>query len=620
MKAFTLTFASLLLILSSWATAKETAEALDLRRIAPQDAHLVVYARHNPERDYQRPLFANVLHKFREEKLGERFLKIITSRMSEAELAKAQGVIDEFHAALEPVLKDSDWVCKETVVAQIMQFPSNQTLVAMRFQEGGAEKLETCFKNLLELVEKYSKGKVPTSTSQFEDTQITTMGIPAEANFQPSLARKGDVLFFSTTRPLLTSALAALEDETAISKFDDPRLVEALKHLPVPEDGLTFFDGKMLFSKMRSLGDFVRQQQGANNNKENLARFDKIFNLVMDEISVIDYEVTVGTTEGHENRSVVLGRYPDGAEATLLGKLALDGKPFEDWQSWIPVDAEGYCLSSGVRLHAAYEHLMEILNTQFPETQEALQKFAEVQDQIDLHLDKDLFQSFSGESVSVTLPSAGGGQESVTAIHCTNPARIQELLHRLVKTLSQIPALESQQLALVETPGLEGFETLNASILAAFNLKPVIGFHEDWFMIGSNASAIERVLAARAGTAERIVGSAHFAKFNLAVPDAVNSLSYTDLHAAIHNGSDMIRKIGGIAPLLLGMASANTNAEQLKPVTELIALLPSVANVIEKFDFYDSKLTTVTEGPMPRTYLKQSVTLIEVPETTSEVE
>ncbi|QEG34516.1 hypothetical protein [Bythopirellula goksoeyrii] len=620
MKAFTASLAFFLLIASQGAYTQETAVELDLRRIAPQDAHLVVYARHNPERDYQRPLFANVWSKFKEEKLGDRFLKIITSRMSEKDLTQAQSVIDEFRAALEPLSNVAIWDCEEVVVAQVMQFPSNQSLVALRLPEGSAPEFEATFKNLFALVEKYSEGKVPLSTIQHGETQILSMGLPAEVPLQPSCARIDDVVFFSTSQSMLTTALSALEDENAVSKFDDPRLVEALKHLPTPEDSLTFFDGKQLFSKLRGLGDFIRQQSKANNNEENLARFNHIFNLVMDEVSVIDYEVTVETTDGHENRSDSLGRYEEGAENTLIGQLALGGKPFEDWQSWIPADAEGYTLSSGVRLHAAYDHLMEILNSQFPETKDALQKFAEVQDQIDLHLDKDILQSFSGESVSVTLPSEGGGQENFTAIRCTNPERIRDLLHRLIQGLSQIPALESQQLALVESESLDGFETLNASILGAFNLKPVIGFHDSWLMIGSNANTIERVLAARAGEAERIGTSEHFAKFHLPAQDAVQSLSYTNLRASIENGADMIRKVGGIAPLFLGMVGGNANTDQLKPVTEIIALLPSVANVVEEFDFYDSKLSLVKEGPMPRTYLKQSVTLIEVPEATSEAE
>jgi hypothetical protein len=185
----------------------------------------------------------------------------------------------------------------------------------------------------------------------------------------------------------------------------------------------------------------------------------------------------------------------------------------------------------------------------------------------------------------------------------------------LVGSLASIPALETQQIALKETEDLPGFETLNASMLAAFNVKPVIGFHGEWMMVGSSKDAIERVLAAYDGKAATITSSEQFEKFDLPVQDTVSSLSYTDLHAGIHNGADVIRKIGGVAPMFVGMAAKEAKAEQLQVVSELLALLPSVANVVEEFDFYDASLTTVSEGPLPDSFLKQSVTLIEVPAT-----
>ena len=604
-----------ILLLAPSVSAQPTAVEVDLRRIVPQEAHLAIHARHNPERDYQRPLFAEVWNQFKAERLDERFLEIFTSRMSTGDLADAEAVIDEFYAALEPVLEVSVWDAQESVVAQRMVLMTNQSLVAMRLPPGNAAKIETAFKNLVAMAEQHSDGKIPTGSETVEGIEITFLSLPPQVPLQPACARIEDVVLFSTSKTWLASAIRALDDETVVSKFDDPRLAEALEHLPAPEDMLTFFDGKLLFDNLRAMGGQIAQQPGLKDNTEALAQFNRIFNLVIDEVAIIDYEVAVVTTEGNENRTTALGRYPAGAEATLMGKLALGGKPFTDWQSWIPADAEGYTLNTGVQLHAAYERLLEILNSQFPETKLALEKFEQAQQQIDLHLDRDLFQSFSGESVAVTLPAAGGGQETVSAIRCTNPERIRDLLHRLVSTLGKLPALESQKLAWNATSDLEGFETLNVALLAAFEVKPVVGFRDGWMMVGSSPTAIERVLAARNGTAQTILGSEHFARFHLPVPESVNSLSYTDLRAGIHNAADMLRKFGGVAPLFLGMAAANSNSEQLQPVTELLALLPSVAKVIEKFDFYDARLTAVSAGPLPRSYVKQGVTLIRQAET-----
>lgn len=606
-----------LCLIAPWARAQQPATDLDLRRAAPMSAHLAIYAKHNPERDYQREYFAQVWQTIQDEQIGPRFLKIITSRMQEDRLSHAQQVVDEFRTALDPVLNESLLECQEVVVAQQMEFPTNQTLVLAKYPGDTAVKLETAFKNVLGLVQKYSDNKVPVSTYSQGDVEITGLALPAEVPFKPSCARLDNVFLFSTSQTMLGNALQALQNGSAESKFDDPRLTEALQYLPKPEDSLVFFDAKQLFSQLRNIGSFVKAQAHGQDNPE-LDRFVAILNLTIDEVSVVDYEVTVEYTEGNENRTATFGRCPEDAQQKLLGKMLLGGKPFEDWQSWIPADATAYSLSTGVRLHEAYEHVMDILKTKFPETRDALQKFDEIQDQIDLHLDTDILQSFSGENVSVTLPADGQGQESVCALRCTNPDRIRELLHRLVEGLNKIPAVATQQLKLVESEDLPGFETLNASILAAFNVKPVIGFSDSWMIFGSNAAAVQKVLDARAGSAPTIDSSEQFERFHLPIEAPVYSLNYTDLAAQAHNAAGVIRKIGAVAPMFLAMAGANANAEEMKPVMEAVALLPSVANVVEKFDFYQARLSTVTEGPMPNTYLKQSVTLIRAPSSESE--
>jgi hypothetical protein len=132
-------------------------------------------------------------------------------------------------------------------------------------------------------------------------------------------------------------------------------------------------------------------------------------------------------------------------------------------------------------------------------------------------------------------------------------------------------------------------------------------------MIGSNPECVQKILDARAGKTATIDSSEHFARFHLPVKGAVDSLSYTDLEKTVHHVADAIRKVGGVAPMVLAMAGANDNAEELKPVVEALALLPSVANVVEKFDYYQANLTVIQAGPLPNSYLKQSVTLIRPP-------
>jgi len=86
---------------------------------------------------------------------------------------------------------------------------------------------------------------------------------------------------------------------------------------------------------------------------------------------------------------------------------------------------------------------------QFPESQAALDKFAEAQDKIGVNLDRDILQSFTGElacvSVPVTMADGTKHQTSVTALKCQNPDKIRELLGRAVDALNKLPAVQTQQ-------------------------------------------------------------------------------------------------------------------------------------------------------------------------------
>jgi hypothetical protein len=572
---------------------------------------MVVYGKQNPERDYQLAYLHEVWQTVLDEKIGDRVLAIVTSRMPPEKLADAKQVFAELQNAIEPVLTSDSMVCEESIFIQMLQMPTNHQLVALKFKDDGADKIDASIQNLIGIAEKKSEGKVPLTHLSQNGVQIISLDLPPDAPFQPAYARMGNVILFSSHQSMLLQVIQTLQGGSSISKFDDPRIVEALKNLPEPEDSLIIFDGKQLFKQIRGIGDFIRQKA---NNDPHAARAAEVMELVSDELAIIDYEVTVEYTEGNENRTVGLGKLTPDAGEKLLGKMALGGEQFEDWQSWIPADAVAYSLSTGLRLHPAYERVMQILNTKYAEeTKDALAKFEQAQKDLDLYLDRDIFQSFSGELVSVTLPGAKEGQDSFVAVKCSNSDRIHALLHRLVDNLSKLPALQAQQINLATVEGLDGFESLNVATLAAFNVKPVIGFRDGWMMIGSNPACIQKVLDARAGKTPTIDGSAHFERFHLPVKGPVGSLSFTDLEKSIHNTADMIRKVGGIAPMILAMAGANANAEELKPAFEAIAILPSIAKMVEKFDFYQAKLTLVQAGPLPDTYLKQSVTLIRPP-------
>jgi hypothetical protein len=259
MKTITCLYSLALLILSSACFAAERPVSSSIRQAVPVEAHLAVYGRHNPERDYQTPYWEDVWHAVQDERLFERALEIVTSRMSPEDLEGAKSVLEEVKSALEPM----DWATladfREVVYFQVMEVPFNHHLVLARLTPEAASSCEASLKNLFAVIQRLTHGGVLVHTEQQGSVAMTTLGLPKEVPFHPTIARAGDVLLISTTEPVARRSLAMLLGTGGDSKFDDPRLQEALTHLPEPEDSLVFFDGRQLFTQLRGIGSFIQE-------------------------------------------------------------------------------------------------------------------------------------------------------------------------------------------------------------------------------------------------------------------------------------------------------------------------------------------------------------------------
>ncbi len=226
---------------------------LDIRRSVPTEAYLAIYGKHNDERDFQRKYLADICKTVDDTEIIERVLQIVTSRIPEDELEEAKSVFDELKAAVAPIDFQALLDCQEVVYAQTMKFPTSQHLLLLRLTPEAAASCEQAVKNLFELAAKKSDGNIPVKTVQHDATEITTLDLPEEVPFRPAIARLNDIVLFSSSEEIARQSLSLLTGSEGQSKFDDPRLNEALSHLPEPEDSLVFYDGKRQFEQMRQL-------------------------------------------------------------------------------------------------------------------------------------------------------------------------------------------------------------------------------------------------------------------------------------------------------------------------------------------------------------------------------
>jgi hypothetical protein len=523
-------------------------------------------------------------------------------------------VLDELREAAAPIDLKAIVDGPEGVYAQRMEFPATHHLVLLRLTPEAAAANEQGLKNLFGVAEKYAGGAVTVQAGKEGDATVTTLALPPGVPFRPTVIRIGDVFLFSSSEQLARQSLGMLLGGGGPSKFHDPRLAKALGRLPEPEDCLMFYDGRTQFNQLRQIGPFIRQKSGGD---PTAARIADVVDTVIDEVAALDYEVTVEYTEGNQNRSAAYGKLVPNAQNKYIMRIFGSGQPFEDWQTWVPADALSYSLSTGINLLPVYEGLIEVLEHDFPETVPVLEELENVQSDLDVYLDRDILAAFSGEYVSVSLPAANpspmGGSDSVLALRCHKPDRIRELLHRLVDWARQFSFVQAQQLRMAESSELEGFDEVSATLLTTFGARPVIGFRDGWMIVGTNAQAVQKVLDTRAGKGPSIIKTDTFRGFNLEAKGPVDSISYTNLAQQTRQTAQFLNQVGVFAPMVLGMVEREVGSEQIEVVREVLGLLPSVAQIVGKFDFLEAKMSVTQSGDEPGSYTTRSVTVVRAP-------
>jgi len=591
----------------------------DLRDAVPVDAYLAVWGTKNPERDYMQEPQQAVFNEIEKSKIFEKALHILQSHLSDGDAQQFLTIKSALQNAIAPVEWNKLRDTKEIMYAQKMEGPTALHLVMVRIPDGGAESLRQAIENLMTLASAATDGKLPMVMENVSGVEMKYLQMPAEVpiTFQPAIGVQGDVFVFTTSLKFAQTGLDLLANPSAESKFDDPRVVAALQKLPAPEDALVFLDGKQMFQQLHEIPDFItRMSQG----QPDVDRISGLLKELINQCSVIDHEISVQYTEGFQQRTATFGQLTENLRDKVVGRMAADQKPFENWTSFVPETAVGFSINDGCNLLPIYDWLMTEIPARFPETIPALDQFAAFQNQHDVHLREDILQAFSGEFVSISLPGPvtmfGKQSDTVLMLRCSQPDHVEELIHRGINALAEIPAVAQQGLSMKDVPGLDGFQQLDSSAFAMAQIAPVIGFHDGWMIVASKASAVKSVFATKSGDAASWADGDRFKEFGLVIKGPVQSISFTNTGENIRAMSQTMQMLGTMAPLMLGAAQAEAGEDAVNAIQiaqEVLGLLPSVGRIIGKLDFYDATMGVCESGPEPNSYIRNTVTLIAPP-------
>ncbi|WP_145944070.1 hypothetical protein [Fuerstiella marisgermanici] len=607
---------AVLLVAAAAPAITNRATAEDLRDALPPDVFLAVYGKHNSERDYQREHYAEVWNAVEETRIIEKTFQLIQARMAENDVGKMLAFRDTVKEALEPVQWKKLLELEEIIYGQKLDGPVGHSIVIARFPDDGAASLKQGLGNLFAMADEAGKDNINLVEETHANATLLTLQLPPQVPMSPVIGVRGDLFIFSTRTDFAKQALTLLDDPSAESKFDDPRVKKALSQLPEAEDALVFFDGKTLAQQLDGVIAFIR---GVGAGNDEALRIATLIDSLLDELLIVDHEVTVEYTEGYQNRSATYGEAVSGHKNMVVGGMIANQKLFSDWSKWVPAEASSFSLNTGATVTPLYDWITTKIPEIFPESEQAFAKWDQIQDQFDVHLREDILQSFSGESVSIAMPGPptplGPSSKSVSFTRCSQPDRVKELIHRAFDALQEIPQVQAQGITLEESEQLEGFEVIRANLLMMMGgLTPVFGFQDGWMAMGSHVDAVQTVLDTRAGEHDSFAGTDQFAKFGLEVSGDVNAISYSNIGQSIRQAGQAMQQFGSMLPMIMAMAGqGGQGGPDLGPLQDVLQLLPPIGRIVSKFDFIESRLSVTQPGQNENSYVRHTVILIKPP-------
>ncbi|MEK7785953.1 MAG: hypothetical protein AAB658_11115, partial [Chloroflexota bacterium] len=283
-----------------------------------------------------------------------------------------------------------------------------------------------------------------------------------------------------------------------------PRFQEALASVNPPEDVASFFDIKALLGAIDKMCNNMASRKGAfcadgKPAGETTANADEkpkelaVIKKIIDQVGVFDYVATSVATRGHRELRSEAVRIQSGKEKSPLAAAILNRKPYDKFDRFIPAEATGFKLTGLIDIGLLYDAVLDFVGKEVPDGAVAIVQWNGVLASLGFNPKTDLFDWWSGEMINVEMPPAVvtpmGGSDSVLMIRVKDSALAKTKIDTFINFVKSKLQAEGQMLLITPAKvNAEGFQEITHPSVAMF-LKPVIGVHGDWLMVGTSAAA-----------------------------------------------------------------------------------------------------------------------------------
>ncbi len=582
------------LLLLGVASATALAGGLDkftLSRAIPADSFLAVHTRGHEGQEFLNAQMARIwaeIEKARFDRDIKRFFKTV---------AKENGQdLEEFEAQWERVVNlatSVDWAdlaSEEYAMGMRLGFPTPEYLVLM---QPPADKVEASFNGLAGILTELV-GLDPDTfalTTDGAGSQIVhkVSVVPAPFPLGVTLARVDNVILFSFGTGMAEQGLALLAGEEGETLASTERFQGAFAKLPEPQDSVVFWDIAKMFTQIR--GVLAVAMQGAPEGERDIP------GKLMDRIDIAEYMAAVATTKDKRTTadSIIVMR-ADASEKGIYKALMGNGTIAEPLK-YVPIDAGNVSVSSGIDLLALYDEVIDVLKTDIPDGQEAIDGIAGLKEEVGIDIREDIFAWMRGNVVSFSIPgpTAYSPAEFVMMVGVRDAAKGNEMVGKLLDMVAAQFA-EQVQIEDASITGGEGFRSIRSPMLGMVGMTaPTIGFTSDWLVLGSSPEIINRAFAVASGDEEDFSKNERFQKEGLPLGKNVTSMSFQDMTKFGEELGQALNMVGFMRAMLPPEAAKDQGLQTI------LGMVSKFGRVARKLDFLLSSATQTTmEGNLVR--------------------
>lgn len=574
-----------------------------LTQAIPSDAFLAVHTRTHAGQDFLNRQYDRVWEAVQKQRFDRELKRLLREAVGGD---VGSDAVDEFESHWErmtDLAAGVNWGAlgeRESAFAMKLSFPNPEFVTLFK---PPAENIARDFEGLaaiLKTLVDLQPEEFTMATDGAGESIVHTVALPTGPfGASVTLARQKDTILLGLGSAFVEQSLAMLRGQGGASLASTPRFQEAFKSLPAPQDGLVFIDYTRFMSQLRTLvsqGISIAAMEAAEDPEAGIqiGKARTLMDKLIDGLDLYEYIAEVSTTNGLRTTEDSITLLREDASSRMFYTALYGPGPVTSPLKYVPKEAVGVNVSSGFDLLSLYSAIIRLVKEDVPQGEEALAEWETLQEEIGIHVEKEVLGWFQGHCVqfSVSGPTTYSPRQFVFLLRVKDEVAARAFLDRLFERVGPMLAEYQGDIREAEIKGAEGFRSVVHPMLSMLGLTAATaGVHDGWLFLGSSSEIIAKSLAVAAGKAESFAENERFKKEGVPLGSAgVSSLSFTDQTRLGEELGGMLQLI----PFVINMVAGQEGISREPGARVVLNMMTKLGTVVRTLDFFQSSSSVST--------------------------